>query len=59
MLSKIIFFLLFLPYLCIEAETVHNCKKLWGVSNKINQITLSSMNIYICIDDPYNLYNNI
>jgi len=58
MLSKIIFFLLFLPYLCIEAETVHNCKKLWGVSNKINQITLSSMNIYICIDDPYNLYNN-
>tara|TARA_B110000444_G_scaffold256817_1_gene293962 strand:- start:54 stop:1241 length:1188 start_codon:yes stop_codon:yes gene_type:complete len=58
MYSKIILFLLFLPYLCIQSETVHNCKKLWGVSNKINQITLSSMNIYICIDDPYKLYNN-
>ena len=58
MFSKIFFFLLILPYLCIHSETVHNCKKLWGVSNKINQITLSSMNIYICIDDPYNLYNN-
>ncbi len=57
-ISKIIIFLLFLPYICINSITVHNCKKLWGVANKINGITLSDMNLYICIDDPYNLYNN-
>lgn len=57
-ISKIIIFLLFLPYIYINSTTVHNCKKLWGVANKINGITLSNMNLYICIDDPYNLYDN-
>jgi len=57
-ISKIIIFFLFLPYICINSTTVHNCKKLWGVANKINGITLSNMNLYICIDDPYNLYDN-
>lgn len=57
-ICKIVICILLLPYLSINAETVNNCKKLWGVANKINGITLSDMNLYICIDDPYNLYDN-
>ena len=34
-----------------------NAKKLWGMNNEINGITVSNIGIYMCFDDPLNLYN--
>ena len=38
---------------------MENCNKLWGMTNDLNGITVSKINIYMCIDDPYNLYQNV
>ena len=35
-----------------------NPKKLWGMNNEINGITVSSIDIYMCFNDPLNIYNS-
>ena len=54
----------FLLLLLININTVFptmieckNAKKLWGMNNEINGITVSNIGIYMCFDDPLNLYN--
>ncbi len=34
-----------------------NPKKLWGMTNEINDVTVSNIGIYMCFEDPLNLYN--
>ena len=44
----------------INSMTI-NCdsyKNLWSINNDINGKTISSVQIFMCINDPYNLYNN-
>ena len=36
----------------------NNPKKLWGMNNEINGITVSSVDIYMCFNDPLNIYNS-
>ena len=36
---------------------MENCNKMWGMTNEINGIQVSKIGIYMCIDDPLNIYN--
>ena len=36
----------------------NNPKKLWGMNNEINGVTVSSVDIYMCFNDPLNIYNS-
>lgn len=57
---KIINFLFLIPlaFQLSNCENTENCNKLWGMTNDLNGITVSKISIYMCIDDPYNLYQN-
>ncbi len=35
-----------------------NCNKLWGMNNEINGVTVSKIGVYMCVDDPLNIYKN-
>ena len=50
--------LFFLTFQLSNCENMENCNKLWGMTNDLNGITVSKISIYMCIDDPYNLYQN-
>ena len=35
-----------------------NCNKLWGMNNEINGVTVSKIGVYMCVEDPLNIYKN-
>ena len=55
MLLPLILFSLITTSISVDCN---NCKKLWGMSNEISNKPVYSVDIYMCINDPYNLYNN-
>ena len=54
MIDKILIFLLMMSSV-FSIDT--NCNKLWGMNNEINGVTVSIIGIYMCIDDPLNIYS--
>ena len=38
--------------------SLENCNKMWGMSNEINGIQVSKIGIYMCVDDPLNIYKS-
>lgn len=55
MINKILIFLLMLSSV-FSIDT--NCNKLWGMNNEINGVTVSKIGVYMCVDDPLNIYKN-
>ena len=51
-------FLLFVHsfFLC-TSKNINECNKLWGMNNEINGVVVSDIGIYMCIDDPLNIYS--
>ena len=43
-------------FLC-TSKNINECNKLWGMNNEINGVTVSNIGIYMCIDDPLNIYS--
>ena len=41
----------------IQGLSIENCNKMWGMTNEINGVQVSKIGIYMCIDDPLNIYN--
>ena len=37
---------------------INNCNKMWGVTQDANGAMLYRVEMYMCIDDPYNIYKN-
>ena len=52
-------FLLFYSFFLCTSTNINECKKLWGMNNEINGVTVSNIGIYMCIDDPLNIYSTI
>jgi hypothetical protein len=52
-------FLLFYSFFLCTSTNINECKKLWGMNNEINGVTVSNIGIYMCIDDPLNIYSSI
>ena len=52
-------FLLFCSFFLCTSTNINECKKLWGMNNEINGVTVSNIGIYMCIDDPLNIYSSI
>ena len=52
-------FLLFCSFFLCTSTNINECKKLWGMNNEINGVTVSNIGIYMCIDDPLNIYSTI
>ena len=55
MIDKILIFLLMFPSV-FSIDT--NCNKLWGMNNEINGVTVSKIGVYMCVEDPLNIYKN-
>ena len=45
-------------FLC-TSKNINECNKLWGMNNEINGVTVSNIGIYMCVDDPLNIYSSI
>ena len=43
-------------FLC-TSKNINECNKLWGMNNEINGVIVSNIGIYMCVDDPLNLYS--
>ena len=52
------FLFLHIFFLC-SSKNINECNKLWGMNNEINGVTVSNIGIYMCIDDPLNIYSSI
>ena len=52
-------FLSFCSFFLCTSTNINECKKLWGMNNEINGVTVSNIGIYMCIDDPLNIYSTI
>jgi len=50
--------LLYHIFLC-TSKNINECNKLWGMNNEINGVTVSNIGIYMCVDDPLNIYSSI
>ena len=35
---------------------INNCNRLWGMSNTVGNIDIYKIDIYMCINDPYDIY---
>ena len=55
MIDKILIFLLMFSSV-FSIDT--NCNKLWGMNNEINGVTVSKIGVYMCVEDPLNIYKN-
>lgn len=55
MIDKILIFLLMISSV-FSIDT--NCNKLWGMNNEINGVTVSKIGVYMCVEDPLNIYKN-
>ena len=55
MINKILIFLLMFSSV-FSIDT--NCNKLWGMNNEINGVTVSKIGVYMCVEDPLNIYKN-
>ena len=51
------FFLFFYSLFLCNSKNINECNKLWGMNNEINGVTVSNIGIYMCIDDPLNIYS--
>ena len=51
-----IFLLMHSFFLC-TSKNINECNKLWGMNNEINGVIVSNIGIYMCVDDPLNLYS--
>lgn len=52
-------YLLFNTYTYTYALNNQNCNKLWQMNNEISNKNIYSIAIYMCVDDPYGIYENI
>ncbi len=52
-----IFLLLIHSFFLCTSKNINECNKLWGMNNEINGVTVSNIGIYMCIDDPLNIYS--
>ena len=52
------FLFLHMSFLC-SSKNINECNKLWGMNNEINGVTVSNIGIYMCVDDPLNIYSSI
>ena len=41
----------------VQCLSIENCNKMWGMTNEINGVQVSKIGIYMCIEDPLNIYN--
>ena len=48
-----------LKIVSVVSQIPANCNKLWGMNNEINGVTVSEIGVYMCVNDPLNLYKNI
>ena len=54
-LLPFIFLLLFNSGKSID---INNCNRLWGMSNTVGDIDIYKIDIYMCINDPYDIYKH-
>jgi len=52
-------FLLYCSFFLCTSTNINDCNKLWGMNNEINGVTVSNIGIYMCVDDPLNIYSTI
>jgi len=52
-------FLLYCSFFLCTSTNINECNKLWGMNNEINGVTVSNIGIYMCVDDPLNIYSTI
>lgn len=45
-------FLLFNGFIISGDSNLHNCKRVWGMSNTINNIPMYSTGLYMCVETP-------
>ena len=48
----------FLIFNLLQVVSIENCNKMWGMTNEINGVQVSKIGIYMCIDDPLNIYKS-
>ena len=53
----LLFFTLIHYFFLCSSKNINECNKLWGMNNEINGVTVSNIGIYMCIDDPLNIYS--
>ena len=53
------YILLFYHIFLCTSKNINECNKLWGMNNEINGVTVSNIGIYMCVDDPLNIYSSI
>ena len=58
MKAILLFFLFLHSFFLCSSKNINECNKLWGMNNEINGVTVSNIGIYMCIDDPLNIYSN-
>ena len=57
MKAILLFFTLIHSFFLCSSKNIYECNKLWGMNNEINGVTVSNIGIYMCIDDPLNIYS--
>ena len=57
MKAILLFFTLIHSFFLCSSKNINECNKLWGMNNEINGVTVSNIGIYMCIDDPLNIYS--
>ena len=55
MILSLIFFSLITTTFALDCNS---CSKLWGMTNKIADKPVYTVDIYMCINDPYNIYSS-
>ena len=63
---KLLLFLFFYFALLTNADNtntntninINNCNKMWGVTQDANGRMLYKVSMYMCVEDPYNIYKN-
>ena len=55
----LLFFLFLHSFFLCSSKNINECNKLWGMNNEINGVTVSNIGIYMCIDDPLNIYSTL
>ena len=58
MKAILLFFLFLHSFFLCSSKNINECNKLWGMNNEINGVTVSNIGIYMCVDDPLNIYSN-
>ena len=59
MKAILLFFLFLHSFFLCSSKNINECNKLWGMNNEINGVTVSNIGIYMCIDDPLNIYSSL